>query len=414
MKLIEKYFVAALLLVSLSAFALAQAPASPAPPIQSPTTKAPGAEAPVKQSVPDAAEAKKTPPQKLPDTLPAKEFSRLIREFSEEGGSFFSDNLLSNETAYLHIVDKLKQSTSVGGAYIGVGPEQNFTYIAKVRPRIAFIVDIRRMAATEQLMYKAIFHLSADRAEFLSRLLSKPLPRDKPFAATVPLNDLTAYFAEAPINEELFRANLGAITRLIEKDLEYPLSSGEVQELGYVLRSFKEEGLAMTYHWSGGYMPGYFPTLKEVISETDLTGKQGNFLASAEDYQFVRELQLKNMIIPLTGDFAGPKAFASVGDYLKKYGLTVSAFYTSNVEQYLFDNQVFAEFANNVRRLPVNEQSVFIRSVLSRFGHPAMSPGHQFAILLQRIPVFLKEFDEGRYRGYASLVNSNYIAPERR
>ena len=352
--------------------------------------------------------------QTLPEVLPAKEFARLIREFSEESGTFFSDNLLSNETAYLHIADKLQQSTKPGGAYIGVGPEQNFTYIAKVRPRIAFIVDIRRMAATEQLMYKAIFHLSADRGEFLSRLLSRALPKDKPFAPNAPLNDLTAYFTAAPISEETFRRNLAAITQLIEKDFEYPLSTGEHQELGYLLRSFKEEGLAMTYHWSGGYMPGYFPTLKEVISETDLSGKQGNFLASREDYEFVRGLQMKNLIIPLTGDFAGPKAFAAMADYLKRHGLTVSAFYTSNVEQYLFDNQVFGDFANNVRKLPVNDQSVFIRSVLSRFGHPAMSPGHQFALLLQRIPVFLKEFDEGRYRQYYSLVNSNYIAPEKR
>lgn len=390
MKQISRFLFSALLLVSLSAFA--QTPATPMP--------AARPVAPVTLT--------------LPEVLPAKEFARLIREFSEEGGTFFSDNLLSNETAYLHIVDRLKQSTSPGGAYIGVGPEQNFTYIAKVRPRVAFIVDIRRMAATEQLMYKAIFHLSTDRAEFLSRLLSKPLPKEKPFAANTPLNDLLAYFGEAPISEEMFRANLASIIRTIEQDFEYSLSNGEQQELGYVLRSFKEEGLAMTYHWSGGYMPGYFPSLKEVLSETDLAGKQGNFLASVEDYDFVRGLQMKNMVIPLTGDFAGPKAFAAIGDYLKKYGLTVSAFYTSNVEQYLFDNQVFADFANNVRKLPVNDQSVFIRSVLSRFGHPAMSPGHQFAILMQRIPVFLKEFDEGRYRQYSSLVNSNYIAPERR
>jgi hypothetical protein len=400
MKLIERFLLTALLLISSSAFALAQAPATNAAPPPQP-------QAPVAKPAPP-------PTQTLPEVLPAKEFARMIREFSEESGTFFSDNLLSNETAYLHIVDKLKQTTTPGGAYIGVGPEQNFTYIAKVRPRIAFIVDIRRMAATEQLMYKAIFHLSADRAEFLSRLLSKPLPQDKPFAANVPLNDLTAYFSDAPISEEMFRVNLAAITRMIEKDFEYTLSTGEQQELGYVLRSFKEEGLGMTYHWSGGYMPGYFPTLKEVITETDLSGKQGNFLASAEDYEFVRGLQMKNLIIPLTGDFAGSKAFSSVGEYLKKNGLTVSAFYTSNVEQYLFDNQVFTDFANNVRKLPVNDQSVFIRSVLSRFGHPAMSPGHQFAILLQRIPVFLKEFDEGRYRQYSSLVNSNYIAPERR
>ncbi len=367
------------------------------------------APAPAPQTKPPAA-----PPQSLPESLPAKEFARMIREFSEDGGNFFSDNLLSNETAYLHIVTKLKQIAGSGGAYIGVGPEQNFTYIAKTHPRIAFIVDIRRMAAIQQLMYKAIFHLSSDRAEFLARLLSKPLPKGKAPGIGASLNDLLAYFSEAPIDEEFFRANLAAVGQMIEKDFECALSPGERQELAYVLRSFKEEGLSMTYHWSGGYMPGYFPTLKEVLAETDLTGKQGNFLASDEDYQFVRELQLRNLIIPVTGDFAGPKAFAAIGDYLRRNSLTVTAFYTSNVEQYLFDNQVFNDFANNVRKLPLTEQSLFIRSVLSRFGHPAMAPGHQFAIILQRIPVFLKDFDEGRYRQYSTLVNTNYIGPGQR
>ncbi len=353
-------------------------------------------------------------PQALPESLPARDFARISREFSEEGGSFFSDNLLSNETAYLHIVDKLKQITVPGGAYIGVGPEQNFTYIAKLHPRIALIVDIRRMAAIQQLMYKAIFHLSSDRAEFLSRLLSKPLPKapkEKALSAGASLNELLAYFAETPINEEFFRTNLAEFSGMIQKDFDYALSSGEIQELSYVLRSFKDEGLGMTYHWSGGYMPGYFPTLKEVFAETDVKGKQGNFLASSEDYRFVREMQLRNLIIPITGDFAGPRALPAIAEFLRKYGLTVTAFYTSNVEQYLFENQVFEDFARNIRKLPVNDQSVFIRSVLSRFGHPATSPGHQFAILLQRMPVFIKEFDEGRYRQYQTLVNSNYIAP---
>lgn len=133
----------------------------------------------------------------LPDALPASEFARLIREFSEEDGHFFSDNLLSNETCYLHIVDKLKQIGGKGGAYIGVGPEQNFTYIAKVRPRIAFIIDIRHMAAIQHLMYKAIFHRSRDRAEFLSRLLSRPLNAAKAPGAGASLDQLLEYFANA-------------------------------------------------------------------------------------------------------------------------------------------------------------------------------------------------------------------------
>src|SRR5688500_17028905 len=75
-------------------------------------------------------------PEKL-EGLPAAEFSRLIRELSDEAGYFRSDNFTSNETAYLTVVDTLKRLGASGGAYLGVGPEQNFTYIAKIRPRIA-------------------------------------------------------------------------------------------------------------------------------------------------------------------------------------------------------------------------------------------------------------------------------------
>ena len=157
-------------------------------------------------------------------------------------------------------------------------------------------------------------------------------------------------------------------------------------------------------------MAGYFPTLKEIIAETDLNGRQGNFLASSEDYDIVRDLQRKNLIIPVTGNFAGQKALAAIGNYLRKYGLTVSVFYLSNVEQYLFEDSLFTDFVNNVRKLPIDERSLFIRSVLSRFGHPAILPGHQFATLLQQIPVFLKDFDQGRYKYYSALVNTNYIS----
>src|SRR5437762_3063876 len=101
-----------------------------------------------------------------PEGISAGEFSRLVRDLSEDGGYFRSDNFTSNETSYLHIIDKLHELGASGGAYLGVGPEQNFTYIAKVKPRIAFIVDIRRQAMIQHLMLKAIFHLAPDRAQY--------------------------------------------------------------------------------------------------------------------------------------------------------------------------------------------------------------------------------------------------------
>jgi hypothetical protein len=357
--------------------------------------------------------------QKAPDSLSAAEFSRLSREFSEDGGYFRSDNFTSNETSYLHIVDKLKQLGASGGAYLGVGPEQNFTYIAKIRPRIAFLVDIRRQAIVQHLMYKAIFHLSPTPAQFLSRLLSRPIPKDSKDSkelkttSTVPganasINDLLAFFSQAPADEKTYAANLTEIRKVIEEEFKFPLSEADRTSLDYVYRSFYADGLEISYRTEGAF-GSYFPTLKEIIAGTDLDGKQGNFLAGKEDYEFVRELHRKNLIIPVVGDFAGKKALSSVGEYLRKNGLTVTAFYLSNVEQYLFGNGVFAGFAENVRKLPINDKSLFIRSVAGRGPHPARMPGHRLATILQYMAVFLKDFDSGAYHDYMDLVTTHYL-----
>ncbi len=351
-------------------------------------------------------------PQSPPESLSAAEFSRLSREFSEEGGYFRSDNFTSNETSYLHVVEKLKQLGATGGAYIGVGPEQNFTYIAKVRPQIAFIVDIRRQAIIQHLMYKAIFHLSPDPAQFLSRLLSRPLPKDKAPAANISINDLLKLIEQIPADDKTYAANLAEIRKLIEEDFQFQLSDADRRSLEYIYQSFRDDGLSISYRMENSW-GGSFPTLKEIIEGTDLNGKTGNFLASAEDYQFVRNLHRKNLIIPVVGDFGGKKALTAVGDYLKKNGLAVTAFYTSNVEQYLFGSESFQAFAENVRKLPVNDRSLFIRAVAGRMPHPARLSGHRLATLLQQMTVFLKDFDQGVYQSYYDLVTTHYIAADK-
>ncbi len=346
------------------------------------------------------------------ESLPAAEFSRLVRELSEEGGYFRSDNFTSNETPYLHVVDKLRQVGANGGAYVGVGPEQNFTYIAKVRPRIAFIIDIRRQAVIQHLMYKAVFHLSPTRAHFLSRLFSRPLPKEKAPAIEASLTELLAYFGGTAGDDQAYVTNLAAIRKAIQEDFQYQLSDSDQKSLEYVYKNFFTEGLDISFRMDGS-RGGYFPTLKDLIEQTDMNGKLGNFMTNSEDYDFVRGLHRKNLIIPVVGDFGGKKAIAAVGDYLKKNGFMVTAFYTSNVEQYLFESGSFAAFANNVRKLPINDHSLFIRSASGRYTHPARLPGHRSATILQLIKVFLKDFDEGVYQTYPDLITTNYIAAEK-
>lgn len=356
------------------------------------------------------------------DGLTAAEFSRLSRELSEEGGFFRSDNFTSNETPYLHVVDKLKQLGATGGAYLGVGPEQNYTYIAKIRPRIAFLLDIRRQAIIQHLMYKAVFHHSPTRAQFLAMLFSRPLPKDKPFTADVPVGDLMAYFSQALADEKAYAANLATIRKTIQEDFQFPLSETDQKSLEYVYDTFREAGLNISYQMrgggggGGGFGGGFgaFPNMKDLILQTDLNGKLGNYLASRDDYEFVRGMHEKNLIVPVVGNFAGKKAIAAVGDYLRKNNYTVTAFYLSNVEQYLFMDGIFSDFAANVKKLPITDKSLMIRSASGRgSAHPARQPNHRSATLLMKISVFIKDFDDGTFKTYNDLLLTDYIAAEK-
>src|SRR5437879_2439372 len=134
--------------------------------------------------------------EKLPAELTDEEFWKLSSESSEPDGNFRSDNLLSNESYFQFVIPKLNEITAPGRVYMGVGPEQNFTYITAIKPKMAFILDIRRGNLDLQLMYKALFELSKDRAEFLSLLFSKKRPEGLGQQSSV--QEMFAAFAKAP------------------------------------------------------------------------------------------------------------------------------------------------------------------------------------------------------------------------
>ena len=344
--------------------------------------------------------------------IPASEFSRLIRELSEPAGDFATDNLTSNERLYLHALGKLKELKVSGGAYIGVGPEQNFTYIAKVRPRIAFIVDIRRAAVIQHLMYKAIFHLARNRAEFLSWLFGKPLSGTGS-EDTLSLEALLQYIRDAPGARETMLTNLVTIRKTIEEDFQFPLSADDDRDLEYIYTTFWRDNLAVGFRFGHHLNIGaaLFPSFAELILATGQDGQRGNFLAAEADFQFVRMLQEQNRIIPVVGDFAGTKALAAVARYLRGNGYKVSAFYTSNVEEYLYENKVFGRFAENVCRLPVSRRSVIIRAVRARWApHSFWSPQDRITPFLQKIRTFCEDYKKDLFPDYFSLVTTHYVS----
>src|SRR5438132_1190522 len=142
----------------------------------------------------------------LPKELSDEAFRKMISEFSEPNGYFRYENFLSNERSYQDPIPELGKIMRAGGVYLGVGPEQNFTYIAAIRPQMAFIIDIRRQNLVEMLMYKALFGLAKNRAEFLSLLFSrKPsIPLDENSSA----EQLFAAIGDVQPDAEFFDSNL--------------------------------------------------------------------------------------------------------------------------------------------------------------------------------------------------------------
>ncbi len=297
----------------------------------------------------------------LPSRLSDTQFWKLIEQFSEPNGWFRSDNLLSNEVRLQHVIPSLVQTAKRGRIYMGVGPEQNFTYIAAVKPAMAFIVDVRRGNLQLHLMYKALFEQSADRAEFVSRLFSKQRPPG--LTASSSVRDIIAAYWNVETDDGLYKENVKAIEDQLTKRHGFPVPSDDLHGIMNVYHAFYWYGPSIMYSSTGGFGGRYQPTYADLMAATDADGEPRGFLASEDNFTFLKELESKNLLVPIVGNFAGPKAIREVASYLKEHGATVAAFYLSNVEQYLNQDGVWQTFCANAATLPLDETSTFIRAV---------------------------------------------------
>jgi hypothetical protein len=286
----------------------------------------------------------------LPGQLSDAEYWKLVSEFSEPGGYFQYDIVTSNETSYQYVMPDLMKTPRSGGAYLGVGPEQNFTYIAALQPKIAFIFDIRRDMMLEHLMYKAVFEMSADRVEFVANLFARKAPTG--LNADSPVQTIFQAFSKIAIDPMLADEHLKDILDRLKTRHHFLLTMEDENGIRALYKTFGREGVLS---FSSSFMsPGY----ATLMTMTDRAGKNWSYLAAKESYDRIRALHQKNLIVPLVGDFAGPKAIRAAGQYLKDHGATVSAFYISNVEDYI---RAWPQYTGNIASLPIDSSSVLIR-----------------------------------------------------
>ena len=190
---------------------------------------------------------------------------------------------------------------------------------------------------------------------------------------------------------------------------------GTIQEtdrpfLDQMAGTFRQEGLRLRFRSYRRRPRFFYPTLGELLTGTDRRGIEHGYLSSESYYSFVRRMQLENRIIPLVGDLGGTESLKAIGAFLEGREIELGFFYVSNVEFYLASNGKFHLFSSNVRSLPINGNSLLLRTVF-RYGtaHPETAPGSNVTPLIQSVETFLRHNSQARYRSYYDLVMNDYI-----
>jgi hypothetical protein len=307
----------------------------------------------------------------------AQSFASRIERLSEDSGDFDTDNLISNERSYLDVIPALHASGVSGGAYVGVGPDQNFSYIAQIRPVIAFIVDIRRDNLLLHLLFKALFATARTRAEYVSLLTGRPPPDALEAWRDASLARIVAYIDGATSSPD-------AVQRLDQR-LHGTIAAFGVRltaaDFGTIERfhhAFINAGLSLRFESRGRPPRSAYPTLRDLLIATDPAGQSWNYLASERDFQFVRSLEGQDLVIPVVGDLGGTRALSAIADLMITRGDRLSALYVSNVETYLSGDK-YSMFVKNVTRLPRDGRSMIIRSTfINSVSSSEVQPANQF------------------------------------
>ncbi len=343
------------------------------------------------------------------------DFARSIELLSETGGYFDTDNLISNEASYLHVLGKMREMRIKGGAYIGVGPDQNYSYIAQIRPKVAYLVDIRRDNLLQHLFFKALFALSERRIDYLCLLFGKSISKDAAkwsASSSSSIQELIEYIERTPANDKLFETFHAHIQA---KALSFgiPLSATDLAKIRRIHAEFFNAGLGLRFTTLGRAARSYYPSYRDLLLEKDLGGRSGSYLAREDDFQFLKSLHGQNLIIPVVGDLAGEHALQQIARVLTNRGERVTAFYVSNVEYYLMANGRLERFIKNLQQLPHDDRSLIIRSYFGGvYGarHPQAVDGYYSSQLLQTITSMVEEHQKGGLESYYDLVTKHSIS----
>ena len=254
-----------------------------------------------------------------------------------------------------------------------------------------------------QLLFKALFAMADSRADYISLMFGRAPPPRTADWKNADVDSLITYV------DGLAPAPMFALDARIDALLDtfgVPLSREDRALIHDFHHRFAKGGMSLKFESKGRSPRSYYPTYRQLLLETDRQGHQLNFLASESDYEYIRGMQAKDLIIPVVGDLSGPSAINSISRLMLERGEPLSVFYVSNVEFYIFGDGRYPQFIENLARIPRTPNSVMIRSVFGKYISIDTVPGYFSTQMIQPIESLLSGYLTTGYRSYYSVITA--------
>ncbi len=200
---------------------------------------------------------------------------------------------------------------NIGGAYVGVGADQNYSLVAAAKSQFAWLFDYDPMVVKLHIVLRAVILASPTAKDFVDAFAPGNYAKTK---------DVVANGTPA--------ADKDGALRLLQ-------GSRELLYTDYSKRLKTPDGPRKTYDW----------------------------LTNAESYRYVRLLYQQGRILPLKGNLLTDKILPSIGKAAKAIAVPVRIFYTSNADDQW---KLTPQFRTNVLGLPFDDRSVWLRTVYPR------------------------------------------------
>jgi hypothetical protein len=198
---------------------------------------------------------------------------------------------------------------NLGGGYVGVASDQNYTFVAHARSQWVWLFDYDENVVRWHKVLRALILAAPDRQAFVSFFLAD--------------------------NERAAREALGRFAD--DKDDPAKLMTLFRAASGHLLSYYRKQQQSRSFSYS--------------------------WLGSDSSYEYIRSLYQKGRMNAFRGNMLDVHTMKTIGDAARALGIPVRIYYPSNAPEFWpFTEQ----YRQNVRGLPFDDHSVVVQTISSR------------------------------------------------